>query len=130
MAKIYFEVNSSSIVVSVTNALPNTENEVIEREEGTVIDPYDMVGRNISELNMDPRPNRQPGTIIPTSPSKRWFDRLKIAKAELDMVTSLELSGQLEQAQSNYNNLRSRFSSEYEPGDSILNPTGLEDSPE
>ncbi len=125
---IYFEIDSGNIVISVTNALPNTENEVIERVEGQINDPYDMVGRNISELEMNPRPNRQPGTIIPAAPSKRWFDRLRIAQAELTLVTSLELSSQIEAANLNVNRIRSEFNSQYNPSDNILSPTGLEEA--
>lgn len=128
MANIYFEINSSNIVISVTNALLNTSNEIIEREEGTVNDPYDMVGRNISELDMDHRPAREAGTIIPVSPSKRWFDRLKIAQAELSLVTSLELTSEIERANLNVNSIKSEFQSKYEPGDNILSPTGLEEA--
>lgn len=124
--KIYFEL-VGNIIITVADSELSTDNEIIERPASSVEEPWDLIGRSREYIDV-PASERPARDIYISSPSKRWFDRLRIAQAELTLVTSLELSSQIEAANLNVNRIRSEFNTQYNPSDNILSPTGLEEA--
>ena len=89
MRKMYFEVNGSNIIISVSNGRPSQSNYTIHEMEG-VQQPYDLVGLNFNFVN---RPvSDRPSTQVPEADTDKLdipksFSLVKFAQLELEAAT-------------------------------------------